>query len=160
MLKDIVPRRRKKLSTSILVLWRRKKLGTIVLIAATTTWVSMEVYQFNFLTLISWLTIFVVTSIFLYSNMLTLFGKEPPNLLRLELKEETATRMAKTVRAWIEKSIRWLFVVSIKKDWPVFVGVMAALFVISYVGTCMDFLTFIYIGIVAGMTLPVNKKQG
>lgn len=75
MLKDIVPRRRKKLSTSILVLWRRKKLGTIVLIAATATWVSMEVYQFNFLTLISWLTIFVVTSIFLYSNMLTFFGK-------------------------------------------------------------------------------------
>jgi len=72
--------------------------------------------------------------------------REPPNLLRLELKEETAMRMAKTVRAWIEKSIRSLFVVSIKEDWPVFVGVMARLLVISYVGTCMDFLTFIYIG--------------
>jgi reticulon-1 len=58
-----------------IVLWRRKKLSTSILIAATTTWVLMEVYQFNFLTLISWLTIFVVTSIFLYSNMLTLFGK-------------------------------------------------------------------------------------
>lgn len=62
------------------------------------------------------------------------------------MKEETAMRMAKTVRAWIEKSIRSLFVVSIKEDWPVFVGVMARLLVISYVGTCMDFLTFIYIG--------------
>jgi len=72
--------------------------------------------------------------------------REPPNLLRLELKEETAMRMAKTVRAWIEKSIRSLFVVSIKEDWPVFVGVMARLLVISYVETCMDFLTFIYIG--------------
>jgi len=55
-------------------------------------------------------------------------------------------RMAKTVRAWIEKSIRLFFVVSIKEDWPLFVGVMARLLVISYVGTCMDFPTFIYIG--------------
>jgi len=58
-----------------IILWRRKKLSTIVLIAATATWVLMEVYQFNFLTLISWLTIFLVTSIFLYSNMLKLLGK-------------------------------------------------------------------------------------
>jgi len=72
--------------------------------------------------------------------------REPPILLRLELKEETTVRMGMTVRAWIEKSIRWLFVVSIKKDWPLFMGVMATLLVISYVGACMDFLTFIYIG--------------
>ncbi|AES94781.1 hypothetical protein MtrunA17_Chr5g0402811 [Medicago truncatula] len=142
-----------------IVLWRRKKLSAIVLIVATSSWMLLEVCQFNFLTLISWLAIFVVTSIFLYSNMLTFFGKEPPNLLRLELKEETATRMAKTVRAWIEKSIRWLFVVSIKEDWPVFVGVMVRLLAISYVGTCMDFLTFIYIGILTGMTLPITYMK-
>jgi hypothetical protein len=74
------------------------------------------------------------------------FFREPPNLLRLELKEETAMRMAKTIRVWIEKCIKWLFIVSTKEDWPVFVGVMARLLIISYVGNCMDFLTFIYIG--------------
>ncbi|KAK2372737.1 reticulon protein B11 [Trifolium repens] len=90
-----------------------------------------------------------------------LFGKEPPNLLRLELKEETAMRMAKTVRVWIEKCIKWLFIVSAKEDWLVFVGVMARLLTISYVGNCMDFQTFIYIGILAGMTLPLtyNKNE-
>jgi len=72
--------------------------------------------------------------------------REPPILLRLELKEETTVRMGMTVRVWIKKSIMWLFVVSIKKDWPVFMGVMATLLIISYVGACMDFLTFIYIG--------------
>jgi hypothetical protein len=74
------------------------------------------------------------------------FFREPQNLLRLRLKEETAVRMAKTVRAWIEKSINWLLIVSTKEVWPVSVGVMAGLLAISYVGNCMDFLTFIYIG--------------
>jgi hypothetical protein len=58
-----------------IVLWRRKKLSTMIIAAATVTWVLMELYQFNFLTLISWLTIFIVASIFIYSNMLTLLGK-------------------------------------------------------------------------------------
>ncbi|CAJ2670526.1 unnamed protein product [Trifolium pratense] len=90
-----------------IVLWKRKKLSTMIIVTATVTWVLMEVYQFNFLTLMSWLAIFVVASIFIYSNMLKLLGKEPQNLLRLELKEETAVRMAKTVRAWMEKSIKY-----------------------------------------------------
>ncbi|CAL5187931.1 unnamed protein product [Lathyrus oleraceus] len=144
-----------------IVLWRRKKLSIFVLIAATATWVLMEVYQYNFLTLISWLTISVVTSIFLYAKMLTLLGKEPPKLLSLELKEETAIRMAETVRGRIEESIRWLFKVTTQEDWSVLVGIIARFFALSYVGTCMDFLTFIYIGILCGMTVPViyMKKE-
>ncbi|WJX55445.1 hypothetical protein P8452_41213 [Trifolium repens] len=61
-----------------IVLWRRKKLSTMIIVAATVTWVLMELYQFNFLTLISWLTIFIVASIFIYSNMLGVF-KNPVN---------------------------------------------------------------------------------
>jgi hypothetical protein len=58
-----------------IVLWRRKKLSTMIIVAATVTWVLMELYQFKFLTLVSWITIFFVASIFIYSNMLTLLGK-------------------------------------------------------------------------------------
>ncbi|XP_004512216.1 reticulon-like protein B13 [Cicer arietinum] len=142
-----------------IVLWRRKKLSTSILVAATATWVLMELYQFNFLTLISWFIIFVVSSIFLYANMLRLLSKEPQNWLRVELKEETTLRMAKKVRAWIEESIRWLIMVSTKEDLPVFVGVVASLLTLSYVGACMDFLTFIYIGILGGMTLPITYMK-
>ncbi|KAJ1419101.1 Reticulon [Sesbania bispinosa] len=138
------------------VLWKRMKLNASILVAATAAWMLMEVYQFNFLTVISWVAIFVVASIFLYANMLKLLGKEPLNLSRLELAEETAPSMANTVRAWIEEAIRWLFCVSTEEDYPVFVGVMAGLWSLSYVGSCMDLLTFIYIGILAGMSLPVT----
>lgn len=62
-----------------IVLWRRKKLSTSILVAATATWVLMELYQFNFLTLISWFIIFVVSSIFLYANMLRLLSKWAPS---------------------------------------------------------------------------------
>jgi hypothetical protein len=98
------------------VLWRRKKLSTMVIAAATVvlvTWVLMEVYQFNFLTLISWITIFFIASIF----------------------------------------IKWLFRVSTKEDWPVFVGVMVGLLAIS----CMGFLKFIFLGMYSLQSVPFYK---
>lgn len=70
--------------------------------------------------------------------------REPPNLLRLEVTEETTTRIAKTVRAWIKEAIRWLFLVGAEKEWPVFVGAVAALLLLSYIGSCMDLLTLVY----------------
>lgn len=57
------------------VLWRRKKLNAIVIVAATAAWVLMEVFEFNFLTVISWLAMLVVASTFLYANVLILLRK-------------------------------------------------------------------------------------
>ena|ERR1044072_3974468 len=57
------------------VLWRRKKLSALVLVAATATWMLMQVFQFNFLTIISWLAIFLVASVFLYANLCRLLGR-------------------------------------------------------------------------------------
>ncbi|WVZ10481.1 hypothetical protein V8G54_015011 [Vigna mungo] len=138
------------------VLWRRKKLNAIVIVVATASWVLMEVFQFNFLTVISWVAMLVVASTFLYANMLRLLGKERPNLLRLELSEETTRRIAKEVRAWFEKITRWLVLVSVRKEWPVFVGVVAALWSLSYIGRCMDLLTVVYIGVLVGMAIPLT----
>ncbi|KAK7406593.1 hypothetical protein VNO78_08221 [Psophocarpus tetragonolobus] len=138
------------------VLWKRKKLNATVIVAATAAWVLMEVCEFKFLTVISWVAILIVASLFLYANMLRLLGKEPPNLLRLELTEETAVGIAKTVRACIEEAIRWLFLVSAEKEWPVFLGAVAGLLSLSYLGSCMDLLTLVYIGILVGMSLPLT----
>ncbi|KAG5144875.1 hypothetical protein AAZX31_11G057800 [Glycine max] len=138
------------------VLWRRKKINISVLVAATAAWVLMEVFEFNFLTLISWVAILGLASIFLYANMLRLLGKEPPNLLGLEVSEKTTTRIAHTVRAWIEEGIRWLFLVGAEKEWPVFVGAVAGLLSLSYLGSCMDLLTLVYMGTLVGMAVPLT----
>ncbi|KAJ7952913.1 Reticulon-like protein [Quillaja saponaria] len=138
-----------------IVLWRRKKLSATILLAITATWVVMEVYQFNFLTVISWVAMFVVAPVFIWANMLRLLGKETPDMSNLEVTEAFALETANSVRAWIEEGIRWMFQVSAEKEWFVFVGVVAGLGLLSYVGNCFDFLTFIFIGTMLGMTVPV-----
>lgn len=82
------------------------------------------------------------SSVIIISSIL----REPPNLSRLELTHETAVRTGNTVREWVEEVIRWMFRVSAEEEWHVFVGVVAGLWSLSYVGSCMDLLTFLYIG--------------
>ena len=58
-----------------IILWRRKKLSATVLLTSTATWILLEVYEFNFITVASRLAIFIFASLFLWGNVLRLLGK-------------------------------------------------------------------------------------
>ncbi|CAL9026847.1 unnamed protein product [Prunus brigantina] len=139
---------------SDIILWRKKRQSLLTLLTATATWVLLQVYQFNFLTLISYLAIFIVASLFLSGNLLRLLGKAPPDLSRVGISEKSASEMGNTVRAWVEEGIRWMFWVAAQREWFVFVGTVSGLLLVSRVATSVDLLTLLYIGIVTGMTVP------
>ncbi|XWS41959.1 hypothetical protein CRYUN_Cryun17cG0127100 [Craigia yunnanensis] len=138
-----------------IILWRRKKLSATVLLVSTATWVLLEVYQFNFITVASWLTIFIVASLFLWRNVLRLLGKEPANLSDLEISEHTALKITNTCRTLMEEVLRWMFHVTVEGDWFLFARTVAGLLLLSYVGSFFDLLTHVYIGILLLMTVPV-----
>ncbi|KAF7828762.1 reticulon-like protein B13 [Senna tora] len=138
-----------------IVLWRRRTQSATILIASTATWVLMQVYQFKFITLFSWLAIFLLASSFLCANMLRLLGKEPPSLSGFEMTEESAMQMAHTIKACSEEGIRLMFRLTTEEGWPLFLGLVAGLWSLSYIASKMDFLTFLYMGIIVSTTVPV-----
>ncbi|XVE82736.1 hypothetical protein DITRI_Ditri16bG0030000 [Diplodiscus trichospermus] len=138
-----------------IILWRRKKLSATVLLISTATWILLEVYEFNFITVASWLAIFVVASLFLWGNLLRLLGKEPPTLSDLEISENTAMEIANTCGTVIEEVLRWMFHVTVEGEWFVFARTVAGLLLLSYVGSFFDLLTFLHIGMKMVMTVPV-----
>ncbi|KAM1174727.1 hypothetical protein FF1_027256 [Malus domestica] len=137
-----------------ILLWRKKKQSFLVLLTATATWILLDVCQFNFLTVISYVAMFIVTSLFLSGNLLRLLGKEPSDLSRVGITEKSALEMGNTIRAWVEEGIRWMFQVAAEREWFVFVGTVSGLWLLSRVARCVDLLTLLYIGIVMGMTVP------
>lgn len=136
-------------------LWRRKKLSLLVLLVSTATWVSLDVYQFNLITVASWAAMFAVTSLFLYGNIARFLRKEEPDLSGLEISEQTAIEAARSVRQSIEEGVRWMCHVSAERELFLFARVVAALWLLSYVGSFWDSLSLLYIDIVVGMTVPV-----
>lgn len=73
--------------------------------------------------------------------------REPPNLSRLEIKEQSAIEVANSVRGWMEEVIRWMFRVSAEREWFVFAGNVAGLFLLSLLGSYFKLTTLVFIGI-------------
>ncbi|KAK1589167.1 hypothetical protein Q3G72_031149 [Acer saccharum] len=125
------------------------------ILAEQLGYVLLDVYQFNFSTIVSWAAISIVALLFLWGNLLRLLGKEPPDLPGLEISEQSTMEVANSCRGIVEEAVRWIFHVSVEREWIVFAQVVGGLLSLSCIGTFTDLLTFLYIGIAMGMTVPL-----
>ncbi|XP_055804158.1 reticulon-like protein B13 [Solanum dulcamara] len=147
-----------KTSTDIfrdVILWKRKRYSAVALLAATAIWLALEVYGLTFITLFSWITMFLIAFIFLWSNIHMLLGKEPLEMSRMYISDESVVEAGTKFRELVEKSLRFLFSASTEREWFVFAGTVASLGLLSVVASYFDLLTLLYIGIVVGLTVPV-----
>ncbi|KAE8704987.1 hypothetical protein F3Y22_tig00110430pilonHSYRG00084 [Hibiscus syriacus] len=97
-----------------IILWRRKKVSATLLLVSTATWV-FEVYQFNFITVVSWLTIFILASVFLWGNILS-FSAKPPKCPIWSYRNRQPWRL-QTSRTVMEDVLRWMFRVTVEENW-------------------------------------------
>ncbi|KAK6116287.1 hypothetical protein DH2020_049963 [Rehmannia glutinosa] len=97
----------------------------------------------------------IVACLFFWGSIHRLLKKEAPDLSELEVSEETTMEHANMFRQWAEEGIRLVFHVSAEREWFVFAGVVALLFLISEAARHIHFLTLCYIGVVGGMSIPV-----
>ncbi|KAL6526187.1 hypothetical protein OROMI_029827 [Orobanche minor] len=139
---------------SDVVLWKRKQLNVIILLTATASWIVMEVYQYNFITVLSWVAMAIVACLFFWGSIHRLLKKEAPDLSEIEISEETAKEHADSFRQWAEEGVRLMLHVSTEREWFVFAGVVGFLYLLSVVASHFHLLTLTYIGVVLGMTMP------
>ncbi|XP_073158650.1 reticulon-like protein B13 [Henckelia pumila] len=138
-----------------IMLWRRKDGGILLLLAATATWVAMEIYEFKFVTLASWLAMAIVVCLFAWGNLNRLFNKESPDLSRFEISEQSTAETATLCQQRINGAIRMMLHVGAESEWIVFAGVMASFYALSLLGSYFDLLTICYMGILGGLTVPL-----
>ncbi|CAH1421028.1 unnamed protein product [Lactuca virosa] len=137
------------------IMWRKKRVSLGVVTTATVLWVVMEVYGYNFITVASWIGIFLVSSVFTWANIYKLIYKEEPSMSGLGISEKTVTGIANWIRVSGEEAMRWVFKVGAQSEWYVFAAAVAGLWLLSVIGSCSDLLTLLYIGTMVGMSAPV-----
>ncbi|XP_047962922.1 reticulon-like protein B13 [Salvia hispanica] len=140
---------------SEIVLWRRKQLNVGILVAATATWIVMDVYHYSFITLLSWVAIALLSCLFFWGSIHRFLKKEAPDLSELEISEETAKAHAGLLRRRAEDGIRLMFHIGSEREWFVFVGAVVSLYLLSLAAKHLDFVTLCFIGIWGAMTVPV-----
>ncbi|KAF3648423.1 hypothetical protein T459_06683 [Capsicum annuum] len=138
-----------------LILWKRKSNSVVALLAATTIWLSLDIYGLTFITLASWIAMFAIASIFLWGNIYMLLGKEPLDMSMMYINDESVVEAGTKFRESVEKSLRFLFSVSTEREWFVFVGTVASLGLLSVVASHLDLPTLLFLGVMMGLTAPV-----
>ncbi|KAG2259155.1 hypothetical protein Bca52824_078449 [Brassica carinata] len=142
-------------------LWRRKKLAFSVLLVSTATWVLINIYGFNSITIVSWAAMAIVSMVFLWGSLLRLLSKVEPDLSGLEVSDEFVAERARSCRKLMEEMVRWMFTVGVESEWFVFAKTILGVWILSRIGNLLDFHTFLFIGLVIGLTLPkLWEKHG
>ncbi|WCJ22687.1 Reticulon family protein [Euphorbia peplus] len=140
-------------------LWRNKKVSAIVLGTATAIWVLFELIEYHFLTLMCHISILTLAILFLYSNAHTFINKSPPRIPEVHLPEEPFLMVASAFTSEINRGFAILRSIASGKDLKQFVIVIAALWVLSIVGTWCNFLTMFYIAFVVLHTVPILYEK-
>ncbi|XP_013603914.1 PREDICTED: reticulon-like protein B13 isoform X3 [Brassica oleracea var. oleracea] len=141
-------------------LWRRKKLAFSVLLVSTATWVLINIYGFSSITIVSWAAMAIVSMVFLWGSLLRL-SKVEPDLSGLEVSDEFVAETARSCRKLMEEIVRWMFTVGVESEWFVFAKTILGVWILSRIGNLLDFHTFLFIGLVIGLTLPkLWEKHG
>ncbi|KAL3691249.1 hypothetical protein R1sor_004900 [Riccia sorocarpa] len=141
------------------LLWKHKPLSAGVLAGTTLAWILFEWSGYTLLSLLSNVLLFLIVVFFLWSNAAGLLNRSPPPLPELKLSEDTVVHTAKTLRVEINKILSIAHDVALGKDFKLFLKVVAGLWVLSTIGAWCNFLTLIYLGVIASHTLPVLYEK-
>ncbi|KAL8543551.1 hypothetical protein ACS0TY_004201 [Phlomoides rotata] len=140
-------------------LWRDKKVSAGVLGGATAVWVLFDVLELHLLTLLCHVSIFALVSLFLWSNATTFIKKDPPHIPEVIIPEEPLKKFASCLRTELNRAFAALREIASGKDLKKFLSVVAGLWVVSFVGSCCDFLTLLYTITVALFTVPIFYEK-
>ncbi|MFQ6623508.1 hypothetical protein Gotur_004220 [Gossypium turneri] len=140
-----------------IALWKRKKISGSLFASSAATWLLQQVYEYNFLTIVSWVAIFAITALFIWRCVNRFLDREEATKLRLEkLREQVAMETANACWEVTDKVIRWvLYVTDVERNcWSVFPQTVAVLLLFSYAGTFFDLPTLCRV-VMMGTTFPM-----
>ncbi|OMP08545.1 Reticulon [Corchorus olitorius] len=140
-------------------LWRNKKISATVLGVATAIWVLFELIEYHLLTLVCHISILSLALMFLWSNAHTFIHKTPPRIPEVHLPEDPFLQVAASLTFEVNQALKLLRNIASGRDLKKFLGVIAAFWVLSIVGSWCNFLTLFYITFVLLHTVPVLYEK-
>lgn len=141
--------------TADVLLWKDKKTSAVVIGGATVIWVLFEVLDYHLLTLISHVMIGILAILFMWSKATTFIKKSPPVFPVVQLPEDVAVNVTRALRNDINRALHLFREIAMGHDLKKFLGVIAALWVLSEVGSCCNFLTLTYVVVLMVHSVPI-----
>ncbi|XP_056693631.1 reticulon-like protein B8 [Spinacia oleracea] len=141
------------------LLWRNKKISASFLVGATVVWVMFEWLNYNFLPLVCFAVALGMLAQFLWSNASGFMNRSPSEVPRIYVPDEWFANIGMIVGKEVNRVLEFLQNIACGGNLKQFVMVVSGLVVAAMIGSWCNFLTVIYIGIIAAHTLPVLYEK-
>ncbi|KAH0727392.1 hypothetical protein KY284_003257 [Solanum tuberosum] len=142
-------------SVADVLLWRRWCASVTLLVSSTALWILFERAGYNVLSFVANVMLLLVVILFFWAKSASLLNRPLPPIPDLEVHEESVVKAADMMRVWINHVLMIAHDIAIGGNLKLFVKVSLVLWLISYVGSFFNLLTFIYMGILFSLSVPV-----
>jgi len=146
-------------SVADLVLWRNRSGAMILLVSSTGFWFLFERAGYNLLSFVSNVVLLLVAILFLWAKSATVLNRPLPPVPNMEIPEEFAVKAADDLRVWINHLLSIASDITIARNPIRLLLVSLVLWAVSYVGTLINSLTLVYIGILLSLSVPIVYEE-
>ncbi|KAF8081218.1 hypothetical protein N665_0899s0007 [Sinapis alba] len=146
-------------SVADMLLWRNWSGAVIVLVSSTVFWFLFERAGYNLLSFVSNVLLLLVAILFLWAKSASLLNRPLPPVPNMEIPEEFAVKVADDIRVWINRVLSIASDITIARNPIRLLQMSLVLWAISYVGTLINSLTLVYIGILLSLSVPLVYEK-
>lgn len=142
-----------------IILWRNKQISASILAAFTVLWLLFEWLGYHLLTFICHALMLSLVLLFCWSYASRALNKSTPKFPEVIVPEDLVVSIALSLRYEINRAFATFREIASGKDVKKFLTVIAALWVVSVIGSCFTFLTLFYLVFVILHTVPVIYEK-
>lgn len=146
-------------SVADLLLWRKWYASALLLASTTSLWLLFEFAGYNPLSFAANVLLLLVTILFVWAKTATLLNRPLPPVPDLEVSDETVEKVADAIRVWVNRALSVGHEIAICGNLRVLVQVAALFWLTSFIGNLCNFITFVYIGSLLALSIPVLYEK-
>ncbi|CAN8257925.1 unnamed protein product [Cochlearia groenlandica] len=146
-------------SVSDLIMWKSRRGGIIVIGFSTLLWFLFVKCGYSFLPFVANINLLLVVILFLWAKSALLFNRPMPQLPNLEITEKPVFMVADALRVLINNLLSIAREIYVGRNAKQLFRVSVVLWTVSFLGSFLNFLTILYLGVVLTMLVPVLYER-
>lgn len=137
------------------LLWRKRGASIVLLVSSTSLWFLFESGGYNPLSFVANVLLLLVIILFFWAKSASLLNRPLPPVPDLEISEKSIEQLADVIQVWVNRALAVAHEIAVCGNLRVLLQVAALLWLISYIGSLCNFVTFVYFGVLLALSIPV-----
>ncbi|XP_010467288.1 PREDICTED: reticulon-like protein B10 [Camelina sativa] len=146
-------------SVADLIMRKNRRGGYLLLGSTTLLWFLFQKCGYSFFPFVVNTQLLLVVILFLWAKSAILFNRPMPQLPNLEISEAFVFMVANGMRVWINTVLAVARDIYVGRNAKQLFRVSVVLWTVSFVGSFLNFLTILYLGVVLSLLVPIVYER-